>query len=184
MGPAAPDARTLTRVQDTERCWRELATPPTDDPVNRAAVIAEPTGLRRQQRTLSQATDRRRQRLPRAAVSRQGWRWGQNCSGFWAGVWLTLTPTEHGPSFLDCEYVAFAPFRLGLPLGPKGGPGRHAGGGDTREEGSHYQHTRAREGTRGSMQSTCACTTQTTNERGRRRGAAGTAILPPTYLRG
>ena len=60
LGAAAPASPTLTRVQDAERRWRELAARPTDDPVDWAAVVAEPTGLRRQQRILSQAIDRQR----------------------------------------------------------------------------------------------------------------------------
>ena len=154
LGSAAPDSPTLTRVQDAEHRWRELAARPTDDPVDWAAVVAEPTGLRRQQRILSQAIDRQRWRLLQAAASRRGWGRVQSCSGVWAGVWLTLPPTEHGLSFLDCEYAALARFRLGLPLDPEGGPCRHGGGGGRHPrgwydpEGEHASSCLSNSGTR------------------------------------
>ena len=122
LGPAAPASPTLARVREAEQCWRELAARPTDDPVDWAAVVAEPTGLRRQQRVLSQAIDRQRWRLLQAIASHRGWGRVQSCRGIWAGVWLTLPPTEHGLSFLACEYAALARFRLGLALDPEGGP--------------------------------------------------------------
>ena len=45
----------------------------------------------------------------------------QSCSGIWAGVWLTVPPTEHGLSFLDAEYQALVRFRMRLPIMPGGG---------------------------------------------------------------
>ena len=89
-----------------------------------------------------------------AAGSRLGWGRVQSCSGVWAGVWLTLPPTEHGLSFLDCEYAALARFRLGLPLDPEGGPCRHGGGGGRQPrgwydpEGEHASYCLSNSGTR------------------------------------
>ena len=59
LGPAAPVSPTLTRVHEAERHWRALAARP-DDPVDWAVAAAEPHGLHRQQRILSQAIHRRR----------------------------------------------------------------------------------------------------------------------------
>ena len=114
-------------MREAERHWRALAARP-DDPVDWAAAAAEPHGLRRQQRTLSQAIDRRRRVNLQAEASRRGWGRVQSCSGIWASVWLTLPPTEHGLSFLDCEYATLARFRLGLPLDPAGGRCRRGRG--------------------------------------------------------
>ena len=49
------------------------------------------------------------------------------CAGVWASVWLTVTPTEHGLSFLDGEYPALVRFRLHVPLDPGCGRCRRGG---------------------------------------------------------
>ena len=36
--------------------------------------------------------------------------------GPWEAIWLTVTPTEHGLSFLDAEYAVMVRFRLRLPF--------------------------------------------------------------------
>jgi hypothetical protein len=61
------------------------------------------------------------------AAPPEGWTHLQNSAGIWAGVWLTITPTEHGLSLLDGEYAALVRFRLHVPLQPEGGPCRRGG---------------------------------------------------------
>jgi len=114
-------------VRAAEEEWRALAARPDDVPVAWDVARAQPRGLRKQQRVLSLAVDReRRERLHRTAPP-EDWTRVQNCAGIWAGVWLTVTPTEHGLSFLDGEYSALARFRLHVPLQPEGGPCRRGG---------------------------------------------------------
>ena len=127
LGPDAPDSPTVVAVRAAVEEWRTLAARPETDPVDWEVARAQPRGLRKQQRALSLAVDReRRQRLRRIA-SPEDWTRVQNCAGIWAGVWLTITPTEHGLSFLDGEYAALMRFRLRLPLQPEGGLCRRGG---------------------------------------------------------
>ena len=107
--------------------WRALAARALVDPVDWEAARAQRRGLRKQQRVLSQAVDRARRERFRRIASPEDWTRLQNCAGTWAGVWLTVTPTEHGLSFLDGEYAALVRFRLRVPLQPEGGPCRHGG---------------------------------------------------------
>ena len=89
--------------------------PPEAVPVDWASVLAEPCGLRKQQRILSPALDRVWRNRLQAAATPEEWTCIQNCSGLWAAVWLTVPPTEHGLSFLDGEYSALVRFRLRAP---------------------------------------------------------------------
>ena len=127
LGPDAPASPTAAAVQAAEAAWRALAARPGAEPIDWNAARAQRRGLRKQQRVLSQAVDReRRERLRRVAPPAD-WTRLQNCAGIWAGVWLTVPPTEHGLSFLDGEYAALVRFRLRVPLQPEGGPCRRGG---------------------------------------------------------
>lgn len=120
LGPEAPPSSTASTVQDAVNHWQELAGRPGVEPVDWATVLARPKGLRRQQRVLSQAIDRnRRATFLRVAPPADRAR-VQNCAGIWASVWLTVTPSEHGLSFLDVEYSALCRFRLRVPQLPGG----------------------------------------------------------------
>ena len=128
LGPDAGPSHTAAAVQDAERHWKELTAQPNAEPVDWATVLAEPGGLRKQQRVLSQALDKARRNRLQATATPQEWTCIQNCSGLWAAVWLTVPPTEHGLSLLDGEYSALVHFRLRAPLWPGGGPCRRTRG--------------------------------------------------------
>ena len=121
LGPAAAQSATATAVAAAEDDWRGLTNQARAVPVDWTAVMAT-DGLQKQQRVLSQALDRARRERVRNSASPEDWMRIQACAGTWASVWLTVTPTEHGLSFLDAEYAALVRFRLRLPLRPGGGP--------------------------------------------------------------
>ena len=47
------------------------------------------------------------------------------CAVIWVSVWLTVTPTEKGRSFLDADHAVLVRSRLRLPLQPERPPFKH-----------------------------------------------------------
>ena len=72
--------------------------------------------------TQSSIGERARRRRLEASADPEDWMRIQSCAGIWASVWLTVTPTENGLSFLDVEYAVLVRFRLRLPLQQEGAP--------------------------------------------------------------
>ena len=121
LGTDAPPSGTKTAVEQAEQDWRTLTNRPQPEPVDWTAVAAS-SGIPKQQRALSQALDRARRRRLESSADPEDWMRVQACAGIWASVWLTVTPTENGLSFLDAEYAVLVRFRLRLPLQQEGAP--------------------------------------------------------------
>ena len=121
LGTNAPPSGTKTAVEQAEQDWRTLTNRPQQEPVD-WTVVAASSGIPKQQRALSQALDRARRRRLESSADPEDWMRVQACAGIWASVWLTVTPTENGLSFLDAEYAVLVRFRLRLPLQQDGAP--------------------------------------------------------------
>ena len=114
LGTNAAPSGTKTAVEQAEQDWRTLTNRPQQLPVD-WTVVAASSGIPKQQRALSQAMDRARRRRLESSADPEDWMRVQACAGIWASVWLTVTPTENGLSFLDAEYAVLARFRGRLP---------------------------------------------------------------------
>ena len=115
LGIDAPPAGTKMAVAQAKQDWRTLTNRPRTEPVDWTAVAAS-RGIPKQQRVISQALDRGRRRRLESSADPEDWMRVQSCAEIWASVWLTVTPTGNGLSFLDAEYAVLVRFRLRLPL--------------------------------------------------------------------
>ncbi len=135
LGAGADPSPLAAAVSAAEEDWRRLAGEPDREPVDWGRAASSENGIPRLQRVLSQTLDRARLRELMTLADPADRTRIRNCAGTWAGVWLTVTPTEHGLSFLDGEYAALVRFRLRVPLLSSGGPCRRQCGGGRRARG-------------------------------------------------